>query len=223
MKTYRQTELVPDFVEAVQLPFHLGLALFPETALIGLLERDGRGFLQRADAGEANPRVRRRDVLDQMLWSDQVADSPTGGVEELARAADGESQLCDLGTQRRDARERHVVQAVVDFVGEDEDVVLDAQVANGLQFVAAEHFAHRVVRRVDDDHARARRDLALQLLHVDRPLAGGGRLRGAVGRRLEGHVDHFAAGHLDIGNILVEEGLEDDDFVAGLEEAHEGG
>lgn len=219
--TYRKTQLVPDLVEAVQLPFHLGLALLPEAALLGLLEGHRRRFLQRADAREADPRVRRRDVLDQVLRADEVADAPAGGVEQLARGADGQRQRRDLRAQRRDAREGHVVQAVVDLVGEDEDVVLDAQVADGLEFVTAEDLADGVVRRVDDDHAGARRDLALELGEVDGPFARGSRLARAVGGRVQRHVDHLAAGHFDVGDVLVEEGLEDDDLVARLEEAHE--
>ena len=40
---------------------------------------------------------------------------------------------------------------------------------------------------------------------------------------MQWHVDDLSAGHLDVRNVLVEEGLKDDDLVAGLEEAHEGG
>lgn len=39
---------------------------------------------------------------------------------------------------------------------------------------------------------------------------------------MHGHVDDFAAGHLDVGDVLVEVWLEDYDLVALLEEAHEG-
>ena len=39
---------------------------------------------------------------------------------------------------------------------------------------------------------------------------------------MHGHVDDVAAGHLDVADVLVEEGLEDDDLVAGLDEGHEG-
>ena len=40
---------------------------------------------------------------------------------------------------------------------------------------------------------------------------------------MERDVDDFAARHLDVGDVLVEEGLEDDDLVALLDEAHESG
>jgi len=220
--TYRQTQLVPDFVEAVQLAFHLALALFPEAPVVGLFESDGRGLLQGTDAGEADASVRGGDILDQMLGTNQVAYPPSRSVEQLTRATDSQSECRNLRAQSGNAREGHVVQLVVDFVGEDEDVVFDAEVADGLQLLAGEDLADRVVRCVDDDHAGALRDLAFQLLHVECPLAGGSCLGGAVGWRVQRDVDDLAAGHLDVGDVLVEEGLEDDDLVALLEEAHEG-
>ena len=40
---------------------------------------------------------------------------------------------------------------------------------------------------------------------------------------MQWHIDDLAAGHFNVGDVLVEEGLEDNDLVARLEEAHEGG
>lgn len=221
--TYWQSQLVPDFVEAVQLSLHLTLALFPEASVVCLFESNSSSFLQRADAGEANAGVCSGDVLDQMLGSDQVAHSPACSVEQLARAADSQGESCNLRAQCGHTSERHVVELVVDFVREDEDVVLDAKVANGLELLAGEDLADRVVWCVDDDHASTLGNLAFQLLHVECPLAGRGCLSGSVGGRVQRDVDDLAAGHLDVGDVLIEEGLEDDNFVALLEEAHEGG
>lgn len=39
---------------------------------------------------------------------------------------------------------------------------------------------------------------------------------------MHGHVDDLAAGHLDVADVLVEEGLKDNDLVARLDEGHEG-
>jgi len=49
-----------------------------------------------------------------------------------------------------------VVEAVVDFVGEDEDVMLHAEVADSEELGVGEDFADGVVRGVYDDHARLR-------------------------------------------------------------------
>jgi len=221
--TYRQFQFVPDFVEAVQLALHLPLALFPEPSVVGLFESNCRGLLQRADAGEADAGVCSSDILDQVLGPDQVAYPPTSSVEQLARTADSQSESRNLRAQRGNTSKRHVVQLVVDFVREDENVVLDAKVANGLELLAGEDLADRIVRCVDDDHAGAVRDLAFQLLHVECPLAGRRCLGGTIGRGVQRDVDDLTAGHLDVGDVLVEEGLEDNDFVALFEEAHEGG
>jgi hypothetical protein len=165
--------------------------------------------------------MRSSNILDQMLRSNQISNSPARSVEQLSSTAYSQRKSRDLRAQRRHASERHVVQLIVHFVGQDENLVLDAKVANGLQLGAAEYLAHGVMRRVNHNHARALCDLALQLLHVERPLAGGSRLCCAVGGRVQRDVDDFAAGHFDVGDVLVEERLEDDNFVAGLKETHE--
>ena len=54
--------------------------------------------------------------------------------------------------------------------------MLDAEVADGLQLVTAEDLANRVVGRVDDDHACALCDSALQLFQVKCPFASRGCL-----------------------------------------------
>lgn len=89
--------------------------------------------------------MRGRDELDQMLRPDEVADSPASSVEGLARGADGQGALPELRGQRCDPGERDVVEAVVDLIREDDDVVLDAEVADALEFLAREDLADGVV------------------------------------------------------------------------------
>lgn len=72
-------------------------------------------------------------------------DAPARSVKVLARGPNGERELLELGRERRDARERLVVQAVVDLVGQNEDLLLDAQVANALELLAGVDLAERVV------------------------------------------------------------------------------
>ncbi|KAB8345847.1 hypothetical protein FH972_022902 [Carpinus fangiana] len=217
-----QAQLVEDGDEAVDLGLHVAAGGVPEAVAVGLLEGDGGGLLQRRDGAVADARVGGGDVLDEVLGADEPADAPAGAVEVLAAGADGEGEGGNLGRQGGDAGEGAVVEAVVDLVAEDEDVVLDAQVADGLQLGAREDLADGVVRRVEHDHARLGCDGGRQLVEVDGPLVGRRRRRGARLGRVHGHVDDLAAGHLNVGDVLVEEGLEDNDLVAGLEEAHEG-
>lgn len=88
--TYRQVQLIPDLVEAIELSLHLTLTLLPETSIVGLFESDSRGLLQRANAREADTGVCGGDILDQMLRTDQVAYSPACSVEQLACASNGQ-------------------------------------------------------------------------------------------------------------------------------------
>ena len=165
--------------------------------------------------------MRGRDVFDEVFGPDEVADAPACGVEVLAAAADCERQAGDFMRQVPDPCEGDVVQAVVDFVAEDYDVVFDAQVADGLALFFGEDFAHGVVRGVEHDHARAVGDGSFEFFHVEFPVAGGGGFLVAVFGWVERHVDDFSARHFDVGDVLVEEGLEDDYFVARFDEAHE--
>jgi len=82
-------EFVEDLAQAGDFAAHLGDGVGPEVVGVGLLEADGRCFLQGGDGGVADARVGRRDVFDQFGGPDQVADAPAGGVEVLACAPDG--------------------------------------------------------------------------------------------------------------------------------------
>lgn len=101
--------------------------------------------------------------------------------------------------------------------------MFDAEIADGLAFFFGEDFADGVVWGVEHDHARTVSDGGFEFFHFERPVAGGGGLLVSVFGRVQRDVDDLAAWHLDIGDVLVEKGLEDDYFVARLDEAHEGG
>ena len=128
----REVEFLEDFVEAVHLALHFVDGLGPEVVRVGLFEADGAGFLEGGDGGVADSGVGGGDVLEEVGGADEPAYSPAGGVKVLARGADGESELLDLGREGRDAREGDVEEPVVDFIGEDDDLVLDAEVADTL-------------------------------------------------------------------------------------------
>lgn len=72
-------------------------------------------------------------------------DAPAGGVKVLAGGTDSECDFFYLGGEGGDAGEGDVVEAVVDFVGEDDDLVLDANVGNLLQLLAGVNLADGVV------------------------------------------------------------------------------
>lgn len=88
-------------------------------------------------------------VFDQMLWSNEVPDAPAGGVEGFASRADGKGALVELWRHGTDSGEWDVEQTVVDFVGEDDKIVLHAEVADALQLVSGEDFPDRVMAVFD--------------------------------------------------------------------------
>lgn len=154
--TYRNTKLIKDLAEPLHLLLHLRAALVPESNLVRLLESHGGRLLQGRHAAVAYPGVRGRDVLDQMLRSDEIADSPASGIEGLARGADGQGALVDLRGQRRDSGERNVVQTVVDFVREDDDVVFHGEGANTLELLARKDLTNGVVTTAVSSPSRSR-------------------------------------------------------------------
>ena len=92
---------------------------------------------------------------------------------------------------------------LVDLVAQDEDA---GAVDDGGQLAdvrGRQRRAGRVVRRVEEDHPRPRRDGAADRVPVD-----------AVGRKLQRHVDRRRAAEEDRRHVRVVAGLEDDDFVA---------
>lgn len=64
--------------------------------------------------------------------ADHPANPPAGQEEGFAGGSHGEGELCDLGAQRCHASEGNITHVLVDFVGDDYDVVLDTEVADGL-------------------------------------------------------------------------------------------
>lgn len=84
-------------------------------------------------------------VPGALAREEKHTDSPTRGVKVLARGTNSKSELLNLGGQRCDAREGHVVQPVIHLVREDEDLVLHAQVADALELFAGVDLAQGVI------------------------------------------------------------------------------
>ena len=132
------------------------------------------------------------------------ANLPAGDVVGLAKAGDDECPFC----QTRVAGAAEVLGAVIDHVLIH--LVADQQhIGGGKQGFKLAHFRIRpdggagVVRAVDDEQARARRDGRGDF----------GKVR-AEGSRCQGHAHRHAACQFDVGHIAVIAGVENDDFVA---------
>jgi phage/plasmid-associated DNA primase len=77
--------------------------------------------------------------------SDQPTDTPSGAVEVLSGGTNGESKVLNLGGQGGDTGKGTVVETVVYFVGEDDDVILDTELTNRSEFLFTENLSDRVV------------------------------------------------------------------------------
>ena len=177
---------------------------FPKGVFGGVFETDGHGFLQRGDGRVADPGVGGGDVGDEFGGADQPADAPARGVEVLAAGPDGEGAGGDFRGEGPDAGEGGVVESVVDLVREDEDVVFDGQVADGLEFFAGEDFADGVVGGVEDyDFCFLGGDGLGEEGWVEDPFGGGGAGLVGVGWGRQRHVFDGCAGHLDVGNVSI--------------------
>ena len=89
--------------------------------------------------------MRSGDVFDQVWATDEPAYSPTGSVKTFTGRTHGDSQGIDLRGERCYASEGCVVEPVIDFVGENDDIVLHANVTDSLEFVSRKDFTDWIV------------------------------------------------------------------------------
>lgn len=85
------------------------------------------------------------NILDQMLGSNQVSDTPAGCIKCLTGGSHGQSALVELWRQGRDSSEGNVIETVVDFVGKNDKVMLNTELSNTFEFSLREDLANRVV------------------------------------------------------------------------------
>ena len=106
-----------------------------------------------------------------------------------------------------------VGELLVDLVGDEEQVVLLGEGADGLQLLLGIDGAGGVVRRAEEDGARARGQLLFELGDV-------GEVEAVLG--LGGHRHDLQAALRGVAAVVGVEGLGDDDLVAGVGDGVEG-
>ena len=174
--------------------------------------------LDRADLGERRRAADRVDHelavhLDQRWRHDRVAKPPAGHGEGLAEAVEDDRPLRHPGQRPdRDMLLSVVQDPAVDLIGEDDEIVADRQVGDGLQVGSGQDAARRVRRGVDDEHPRPRRDEGRELVEIDpevvlHPDRHGNRRR--TDEPGQGFVDRVAR-------------VRDEDLVAGVDQPENG-
>ena len=154
------------------------------------------------------------DRAGDRLGSGEVAEAPTGHGVGFAESVDGDGEVVGFGGDRGDA---HMLGAVVgeflvDFIGEDVDVLLGGDFGEGLEFLAGVDRSGRVARRIDDDHLRAGRHGVFEILGSDLPVV---LLAGLDENRLAADD----ANHLGIAEPI---GGGDNDFVTLVDDGGDG-
>lgn len=143
--TYRDTELIEDLAEPLNFTLHVCSALVPEALFFCLLESNSSSFLERRHTAVTDTGVCTSHVLDQVFRANEVPNTPTSSIEGLAGGAHGQSALVQLWGQGSNSSVGNVEEAVVDFIRQDDKVILDAQFTNALELFAREDLADGIV------------------------------------------------------------------------------
>ncbi|MPN37867.1 hypothetical protein SDC9_185388 [bioreactor metagenome] len=101
---------------------------------------------------------------------------------------------------------------LIDLVGQDHDVGAAQQIGQPVEIGPGQQAAGRIMRRIEHDHPRLRRDQGRHLLPVGR-VVGKFQLR----------MDRLAANGFNRRHIAVIDRLEDDHLVAGPDEGGDSG
>ena len=131
----------------------------------------------------------------------------------LEKPRDHDRPLAHAGQRGgRDMARAVVDEVLVNLIGEEEEVVLAAGAGRRLRVPRREDFAAGVGRRVEDDGAGARGDGGAQGVEIERPSPARPAGPGPASRAA-----------IERGDVVAVERLEEQHFVAGIEQRHGGG
>ena len=100
---------------------------------------------------------------------------------------------------------------LVDLIGNRDCIVPNAQLGDGLQLRSVQDSACRITGSVDDDGSGSIRERGRQALEVEWPT------------RLERDVHRFGVGQNGVRPVVFIEGLEHNDFIAGIHQGQQNG
>ena len=185
-----------------------------EIVLVGKPDEAGGGSMLKG-RGSANVSevVEVTDGTDKTGVGDEIADAPAGDGEGFGEAGDGEGALSHAGKSgEADVPGAVVKEVFVDFVGDDQQVMLGDEGGELLELGAGEDFAAGVGGRVEDQGAGSRGDGIAQAVKVHGPIG--------FGERDDDRLDALC---LEGADMVPVDGFEEQDFIAGIEEREASG
>jgi hypothetical protein len=180
---------------------------------VGGLEGFDSCVLERRGGADGKEIVDFADAVREVGAGEDPADTPAGDGVGFRAAVDEDGAVSHAGQGHDgDVFGAVIEDMFVDLVGDAEGFVLLTEFGDEGEFVEREDAAGGVVGRVDDDGLGLRGEGAAEFVGVEGPIGG-----------VEG--DEFAGGaaELEVGVIVFVVGLEDDDFVTGVDESEEDG
>ncbi len=172
---------------------------------------DRGGGLERRGRADGQEVVDLPNRVRRLGRGDRVAEAPARATECLRQTGDGDRPLAHSGPRGDRVMLARVRDVFVRVVGEHHHIVFDAERCDERDLVPREHAPGGIVRRVQDERARPRREGRAQPVGVEGP-----------GGRVERDEDGLRPGQDAIRSVVLVKRLRDDDLIAGIDQGEEG-
>ena len=180
--------------------------------LVAALQRLRRGLLARGRRAHDRVLVQLHHVFGNLRRRARVADAEARHGPRLRHAVQEDRPLLHAGNRHEADMLRIVGQFRIDFVRQQQQVVLLAEIGDVLDVLLREHRARRVARKIQHQHARLRRHRLFEHGAREAELVLAPRF----------HAHGHAAGHDDGRPVAHEARLVVNHLVAGIEHRAQG-
>ena len=171
------------------------------------------GFLQRCSRTHREEVVHLARTLNDAGRADKVAQTPAGDGVGLGQRIAGDGVLEHAGQAcHADVLGGRIDDVLVHLIRHHKGVILDGQLCNSFQFIAAEHLAAGVGRVAQDQ----RLGTLGKTLFNERDVK-------LIGGRHQRDVDRLGTGKDGVCAVIFIERREDHHLVAGVADGHHGG
>lgn len=86
-----------------------------------------------------------KEITERKKEKGRRTNAPACGIKVLARRSHRQGDLLDFRRQGSDTGEGDVVKPIVDLIGQDDNLVLEAEIGDPLQLIAGKYLANGVV------------------------------------------------------------------------------